>query len=417
MSDLITNFVQGNLNIAKKRLFLPTCMGGLGLFELDTFLAAQQCAWISRAQDLNDKWKILLYYFSLGNVNNIRTSQVNMETCPVLYGIVENYEKFLGGYSKHNENFWESHIFENDAHMVSLRQKIRLTGAFFDEDFFNNERQKILRLKVKDFYVDKNTLVSFENFRVNFNLELTREQFNKLKDMCKMAKTKYSKSDPNKEKCLDISDFMNRKKRGSKRYRKMLIGDIESYIPHNMVKYSETTETVIDLETSKKLNTLWANTALGNNTRTFLFKLHNNTLGYNQAVSHFVRGHSPNCTFCDILGNQDINPESPLHLFFQCQAVENLTNEIFSWILDIDTVVSRQEFFTLFNRADHRKNDALNIFSKIVLKYYWDCKQRFCLPNLENAKTVLKSEQKILTSCNKKIFKIMDNSGIDLNRE
>ncbi len=59
MSDLITNFVQGNLNIAKKRLFLPTCMGGLGLFELDTFLAAQQCAWISRAQDLNDKWKIL----------------------------------------------------------------------------------------------------------------------------------------------------------------------------------------------------------------------------------------------------------------------------------------------------------------------------------------------------------------------
>jgi hypothetical protein len=197
----------------------------------------------------------------------------------------------------------------------------------------------------------------------------------------------------------------------------MLIGDIESYIPHNMVKYSETTETVIDLETSKKLNTLWANTALGNNTRTFLFKLHNNTLGYNQAVSHFVRGHSPNCTFCDILGNQDINPESPLHLFFQCQAVENLTNEIFSWILDIDTVVSRQEFFTLFNRADHRKNDALNIFSKIVLKYYWDCKQRFCLPNLENAKTVLKSEQKILKSCNKNFFTIMDNSGIDLNRE
>jgi hypothetical protein len=80
MSDLITNFVQGNLNIAKKRLFLPTCMGGIGLFELDTFLAAQQCAWISRAQDLNDKWKILLYYYSFGNVNNIRTSQVNMET-------------------------------------------------------------------------------------------------------------------------------------------------------------------------------------------------------------------------------------------------------------------------------------------------------------------------------------------------
>jgi hypothetical protein len=69
-----------------------------------------------------------------------------METCQVLYGIVENYEKFLGGYSKRNENFWESRIFENDAHMVSLRQKTRLTAAFFDVEFFVRERQIILSL-------------------------------------------------------------------------------------------------------------------------------------------------------------------------------------------------------------------------------------------------------------------------------
>jgi hypothetical protein len=414
---MITNFVQGNLNIAQKRLFLPTCMGGLGLFELNNFLAAQQCAWISRAQDLNDRWKILLYFYSLGNVNNIRTSMVNKNECPVLYNIVESYEKFLGGYSKHNENFWDSYIFENGAHMVSLRQKKQLTADFFDADFFEREKCKIIKLTVRNFYLNKNTLISFDQFRTDYDLNFNREQFNKIRDMCKMAKTKYLKKEGSKEKCVPVSDFMNRKKKGCKRYRKMLTGEIENYIPHNIVKFAESTETVINLETSKKLNTIWSNTALGNSTRTFLFKLHNNTLGYNQSVAHFVRGHSPNCTFCDILGNQEIVPESPLHLFFECQAVENLTNDIFSWILETNTLITRHELFTVFNRADHRKNDALNLISKILLKYYWDCKQRHCLPNFENAKTILKSEFTTLTACNKKIRTIIENSGILFNRE
>jgi len=301
--------------------------------------------------------------------------------------------------------------------MISLRQKIRLSANFFDVDFFEREKNKIFKLKVRDFFLNKNVSISFDQFRTNSNLDLSREQFNKIRDMCKMAKTKYSKKDGSKEKCVEVSDFMNRKKKGCKRYRKMLTGEIENYIPHNMIKFAESTETVISLETSKKLNAMWANTALGNGTRTFLFKLHNNTLGYNQAVAHFVRGHSPNCTFCDILGNQEIIPESPLHLFYECQAVENLTNVIFSWVLDYNTIVTRHELFTVFNRADHRKNDALNLLSKILLKYYWDCKQRFCLPTFENAKIILRSEFSTPKACNKKICTIIENSGIDFNRE
>jgi hypothetical protein len=40
ISDLITDYVSGDLNLATKRLYLPTQMGGLGLFDLDSFLAA-----------------------------------------------------------------------------------------------------------------------------------------------------------------------------------------------------------------------------------------------------------------------------------------------------------------------------------------------------------------------------------------
>jgi hypothetical protein len=417
MSDLITNFVCGDISVASKRLFLPVAMGGLGLFELDPFLAAQKCSWIQRAVDLNDKWKISLYLKSFGNIINIRTCFMDPSAEPTLFGIVSSYEKFLTGFSKHNENFWGSPIFENGAHLISLRQKIRLSTEFFDPEFFNRHKEKIISLKVRDFYVNKATLVRFENFCQNTLIPLTRDQFNTIKNTCSMAKQKYLKKEATKEKCTELSDFINRRKKGCKRYRKLIIGDIDSYIPHNMVKFAESTETIIDLETSKTLNSLWANTALGNSTRTFLFKLHNNTAGYNLQVSHFVRGHSPNCTFCDILEIPEEYNESPLHLFFQCTAVEALTNNIFSWLLNEETVISRQELFTIFRRDDFRKNDFLTIFAKLLLKYYWDCKQRFCLPSLQNAKTVLVYEMEILIRCNSKIRQIHANSGIILNHD
>ena len=173
MSDLITNFVCGEINIASKRLFLPVTMGGLGLFELDAFLAAQKCSWIQRAVDLNDRWKLILHFKSNGNITNIRRSFIDQAALPTLFGIVSSYEKFLAGFTKHNENFWGSPLFENGAHMVSLRQKIWLTSNFFEPAFFDMHKEKILNLKVRDFFVNKDTLVRFENFRLNTQIPIS----------------------------------------------------------------------------------------------------------------------------------------------------------------------------------------------------------------------------------------------------
>ena len=71
--------------------------------------------------------------------------------------------------------------------MISLRQKIRLSANFFDVDFFAREKNKIFKLKVRDFFLNKNVSISFDQFRTNSNLDLSREQFNKIRDMCKMA--------------------------------------------------------------------------------------------------------------------------------------------------------------------------------------------------------------------------------------
>jgi len=64
-----------------------------------------------------------------------------------------------------------------------------------------------------------------------------------------------------------------------------------------------------------------------------------------------------NCTFCDILGNQDNTDETPLHLLFECSAVENLINNFFSWLFEENNVITRQGFLTEFTREENRKND------------------------------------------------------------
>jgi hypothetical protein len=84
ISDMIKHFVCGNLNLAEKRLYLPAAMGGLGLLELKSFLSAQRCAWIQRALDLNEKWKLNLFFRSYGNLTNLRKSFIDKNSTPVL---------------------------------------------------------------------------------------------------------------------------------------------------------------------------------------------------------------------------------------------------------------------------------------------------------------------------------------------
>ena len=152
-----------------------------------------------------------------------------------------------------------------------------------------------------------------------------------------------------------------------------------------------------------------------NSTRTFLFKFHNNTAGYNAAVSHFVRGHSSNCTFCTISHNPDPNPELPLHLFYSCRSTEPVLNSFFSHILDENAIITRQELFVGFTRFSNQKNEILFIITKLFIKYIWDCKVRITLPTLQNCLVQIKSEINCIKKINRKINDLVENAELNLD--
>ena len=122
---------------------------------------------------------------------------------------------------------------------------------------------------------------------------------------------------------------MARKVSGRKRYRRILEKKANTTITPGIVKLGNNLEVFFSLADSKELNSLWTLSYLDNSTRTFLFKYHNNILGYNNAVAHFVRGHSPNCTFCDLTQNPAQVPETPLHLFYDCIVTEQIIINFF----------------------------------------------------------------------------------------
>ena len=251
-------------------------------------------------------------------------------------------------------------------------------------------------------------------------MTISNEEFNKLKKVCENGKLKFRKSDLNSKKCMDFDEFFNRPVKGSKRYRTILAHSSNPYqdaVPHNMIKFADSFDILIDLENSKKLNSFWNKSFLSNACRTWLFKFYNNTVGYNAMVSHFVRGHSDNCTFCDILLVPEQNRETGIHLFYQCTITENVTNRVFSHYMEVNTIPTRQELLVGFNTFSHQKNSALNLISKLYLKFLWDCKVRKCLPTPEGAIQMINYELKTICKISTETRLTFLGSGIDTDRD
>ncbi len=211
---------------------------------------------------------------------------------------------------------------------------------------------------------------------------------------------------------------MNRYKKGSSHIRKIMCVSNVAEIPHNIKKFGDNLDIVITGEQSRFLNSIWKNNFFSNQEMTFLFKLHNNILGYNRSIAHFVRGHSPYCTFCDLAEIPEPSLETPLHIFFECRFVSDLIDNVFKRVYgDNNFLFSRREYFTNFERRElsFTKNMALTLIAKFLIKYIWDCKTRFTVPETVRCWDFLCDKILTLVSTNNKFRKLWEGSELNLN--
>jgi hypothetical protein len=404
-------FASGNLRLAKQRVFTKIENGGLGLFNVKQFLEAQTCSWIRRCSVIDQEWKARIVGAGTGNLYLSHCAIGLQNLFPILQNIISCHKNFIAAFTKSNQNFRDAYLLNNHALTVGIRTKIPLQMNDFNTepalDPFLLSRLKNIRmadLLTPEGKISKRVFCENMGIRVNENL------WAKLDKIRNTAILRYGSNEGN---TVSIRNFFEKWKKGSQKVRLLLDHNEVPYIPHNMVKFAENTETVIGLELSKFLNKSWNTSFLSNDLRTFIFKLHNNTLPYNTMLSHFVPGISRNCTFCDIVLNQDEEDETPLHLFYDCQPVELLRDEFYRYISDDRTLtVTRTEFFTNFGRPNNFTNRALFLVTRLFIKFLWDCKVRKILPTQRHVLSSIMHELRVTTSLNRELKKIFENSGL-----
>jgi hypothetical protein len=89
---------------------------------------------------------------------------------------------------------------------------------------------------------------------------------------------------------------------------------------------------------------------------------------------------------------------------------------MFKWFVNDNTFeFSRTEFFTVFERANFSpaKNYTLTVFSKLLLKFMWDSKQRHCCT--VHCKAAVGSEMTSMSEISVKFKNIFQKSGLGDN--
>ena len=411
----IEKFVRGKMQIGKAKIYDTVKNGGLGMFHVTDFLDSQCCAWVRRAVSMDEMWKRELFLGSFSNVFNIRKSCFNEKKNPILKNIAGGFEKFIYKFTCLNENFRKSFIFENPVLKFDANNQNYLKMSFFGEDFYRQNKIGINSLTVDSILNLNGTTKSKLEFENITGIILTENKYNKICGLVRTAVRTFSKNTVTEKKSDTVQNFCMRIRRGSKKYRKIIEGPVELHISSNIKKYSDLIDGVINLESSVRINCQWTPTYLDNSTRTFLFKLHNNLLGLNSRVAHFVRNHSASCTFCSIRRNPDDNPESTKHLFFDCPYTESVLTPFYSWILRTPTELRSVDFFVGFCYECKNKNLVMDLINIITKKYIWDCKLRFAVPNLEGLKVMFTNSYSFVYKNYRTVRDFTDKSDIFVN--
>jgi hypothetical protein len=187
-----------------------------------------------------------------------------------------------------------------------------------DLDLIQNEatRNNILNTTVGDL-LSNGQPISRQQLEILWGGTIPTQVYNKIQKIIAAAKVRYNKEMP--EQGITLEVFFNTWKKGSKKFRKILTTSNTEFVSHNIVKFSSNMEIVQNGKCSFYANKIWSYGYFTNQCRTFLYKLYNNHLNTNTVLSHFVRGISRNCIFCDLAHNPDLEDESPFISFSVAQ--------------------------------------------------------------------------------------------------
>jgi hypothetical protein len=386
ISAMVENFLTNGLNISKEKIYLEPERGGIGMFVLDDFFKALKCTWVKRCMTLmHDNWRYIL--FNKCSLGPLYMQHEDAENCgPLLKGIIDAFVSFRNQFGCLDSNFLRVPILNNPNFNYD-RTDVK---SFFDSNYFELNlpgiNDNILRQLTWSDISSHGNLKTIDQLTALLNVQVPVPVHDNFRKGLKIAIKNSSK---NESKITHFSGFMSLKVKGSKNFRIVLAkaGSIKQRSKCPLVNYCHIAEIEkISTKPSMFINSFWCRPYHSSEIRTFIFKLHHNTLGLNNRVAHINPDRDPSCTFCKLTKNFPCVKESFTHLFWYCPTTtylfEKFANEFFG------AVPVKKLFFT---GTDENGNFSEAVFEICSLFKYvlWQFKLRKRIPTWPSFKSDL----------------------------
>ena len=133
-SDPIENYVRGNLNISKNRIYTEIKNGGLGLCNINDFLDSQKCGWLTLVKNNNEKWKGILHTKCSGDIHSAISD--DFQNTIIIRELTKALERLRERHVKINSNFMLAPIFNNNYFKLTYRPLTLANGNLIPGDIF-----------------------------------------------------------------------------------------------------------------------------------------------------------------------------------------------------------------------------------------------------------------------------------------
>jgi hypothetical protein len=383
----VDKFCKGKINFSGARMVIPVEAGGMGLFNIEEFLMAQQCCWVFRCfNSCRDNWRNDLYELSMGNPLAFSPQIIDPGRHPILYDIAVSYERFRIKFNKKNENYLTDSIFFNPILYREDRDKRTLTPEYLgisDNTLLTYRFAKIeIQYLCDDFGIRTRQSLALDN------LPLSVIGYGRLSNALNCFLDRMDIQDNDIESAKSIRDeFCFIKKPGRKCRTVLSTGRIGTLEDVTTVKtFFQLIETPYTGNNSFSENVSWWNmNSLPNRIRMFAFKFYNNILGINTRTSHFAANPNRACTFCSLSNAPPHPDESFIHIFFKCPTVRNWQNNFLTrYFNDLQLTENDSKKFWFLGLLPRDANPNLAILTSIILFQYccWEEKLRKRRPSV-----------------------------------
>jgi exonuclease III len=397
LQNLIDGYVTKGIVIAKDRLYDHPKVGGLGLINLEHYISALQCSWIRRCFTvINDSWRWRIAEGCNFNFEDPLTYTPDPELYPIEHNIMTSFTKFRSKFFGCNENFLHAKIVNNPMFLRGIPGRAQEPGivdpSFFGHQFFEMHKERLLDMKMNNL-IANGAMINFQDLIRTTGVPFTQVIFFRLIPVCNYAIVKYANRENSNGTSVNLSGYICRVKKGSKRFRRIL----NQKNPDPKIENLRVVQTFFRFLTTEvpdpvavgKLHCIWTWQFLSNRIRFFAFQYYNNSLGTKTRIAARYRNGGiildQRCTFCVKAGSLVPMREDFIHVFYDCPHIRSLCDRAYDIYFKHRLDDTKKRLCYMTGTVDtYQKNDGFfYMLTSLLINYtVWQSKLRVMIPGI-----------------------------------